>query len=56
MKLRVLVVDDEQPARRRLIDLIARRPDLELAGTSADGREARADIFCCYRIHSTFLR
>ena len=40
MKLRVLVVDDEQPARRRLIDLIARRPDLELAGTSADGREA----------------
>jgi len=40
VKLRVLVVDDEQPARRRLIDLIARRPDLELAGTSADGREA----------------
>ena len=40
MKLRVLVVDDEQPARRRLIDLIARRPDLELAGASADGREA----------------
>ena len=40
MKLRVLVVDDEQPARRRLIDLIARRSDLELAGTSADGREA----------------
>ena len=40
MKLRVLVVDDEQPARRRLIDLIARRTDLELAGTSADGREA----------------
>ena len=40
MKLRVLVVDDEHPARRRLIDLIARRPDLELAGTSGDGREA----------------
>ncbi|HET9619858.1 MAG TPA: LytTR family DNA-binding domain-containing protein [Kofleriaceae bacterium] len=40
MKLRVLVADDEQPARRRLTDLIARRPDLELAGTSADGREA----------------
>jgi len=38
--LRVLVVDDEQPARRRLIDLIARHPDLELAGASADGREA----------------
>lgn len=40
MKLRVLVVDDEQPARRRLTDLIARRPDLELAGACADGREA----------------
>lgn len=40
MKLRVLVVDDEQPARRRLTDLIARRPDLDLAGTSGDGHEA----------------
>jgi two-component system, LytTR family, response regulator len=40
MKLRALVVDDEQPARRRMIDLIADHPAVELAGASADGREA----------------
>lgn len=39
MTIRALVVDDEAPARHRLIDLIARRPELEL-GVARDGREA----------------
>lgn len=38
--LRVLVVDDEPPARRRLLALIARRSGTEVAGEAADGPAA----------------
>ena len=38
--LRVLVVDDEKPARRRLLELLDGERHVELAGTCADGREA----------------
>ena len=38
--IRTMVVDDEKPARMRLIELLQREPDVELAGTAADGREA----------------
>ncbi len=39
-RIRVLVVDDEQPARTRLTDLIAREPDVETVGVASDGLEA----------------
>jgi len=39
-KLRVAVVDDEPPARRRLERLLARETDVELIGSWRGGREA----------------
>ena len=39
-RIRTIVVDDEKPARMRLIELLQREPDVELAGTASDGREA----------------
>lgn len=41
---RVLIVDDEPPARRRLRRLLANRDDVELVGESTHGREAVAAI------------
>jgi len=38
--MRVLVVDDEAPARERLADLVAGLDGFELVGEAADGREA----------------
>jgi two-component system LytT family response regulator len=38
-KIRVLVVDDEPPARRRLVDLLERQPDCELAAVGRNGQE-----------------
>lgn len=38
--LRLLVVDDEEPARRRLVRLIAEIPGVEVAGEARDGDEA----------------
>jgi DNA-binding LytR/AlgR family response regulator len=38
--MKVLVVDDEPVARRRLIDLIAEVPGVEVTGEAADGVEA----------------
>ena len=38
--LRVIVVDDEKPARRRLAELLEREPGVEIADVCADGREA----------------
>lgn len=38
--MRVLVVDDEAPARERLTDLVAGLDGFEIAGEAADGREA----------------
>ncbi len=40
MKVRTLIVDDEQLARERLRQLLTNRPDIELVGACADGREA----------------
>lgn len=54
--LRVLVVDDELPARRRLRELLADvgvRMPIEVAGEAANGRDALdrvaelAPIWCC---------
>jgi len=38
--MRVLVVDDEAPARERLAELVTGVSDCEVVGTAADGREA----------------
>jgi two-component system, LytTR family, response regulator len=38
--MRVLIVDDEPLARRRLVQLLAGRPDVEIAGEAEGGREA----------------
>ncbi len=40
MPVRVLVVDDEPLARRRILDLLKSRPDFESAGTAGNGRDA----------------
>lgn len=42
--IRVLVVDDEKLARQRIIDLLAKENDVEVAGTAANGNEAVAEI------------
>ena len=42
--LRVLVVDDEAPARRRLAALLVEVPGVELSGEAADGPAAVAQI------------
>ncbi len=34
-------MDDEKPARMRLLELLNREPDIDVVGTAADGREAR---------------
>lgn len=39
-KVRTLIVDDEKPARRRLRELLEKRPELEIAGECANGEEA----------------
>ena len=38
--MRVLIVDDEPLARRRLVQLLAERPDVEIVGEAESGREA----------------
>ena len=43
-KIRTFIVDDEPPARRRLVELLEREPDIEVAGAFGDGSEARAAI------------
>jgi len=39
-KLRVFVLDDEAPARRKIIRFLGRDPEVELAGEAANGAEA----------------
>jgi DNA-binding NarL/FixJ family response regulator len=39
--LRVVLVDDHAVVRRGLADLLSSAPDLQVAGTAADGHEAR---------------
>jgi two-component system LytT family response regulator len=43
-RLRVLVVDDEPVARAGIVSLIARDPELEVAGECGDGRSAARAI------------
>ena len=38
--MKVLIVDDEAPARRKLRMLLDREPEIELVGEAADGEEA----------------
>lgn len=40
MSLRVLIVDDEAPARRLLMERLKEHPDLEVVGQAESGREA----------------
>lgn len=44
MKLRALLVDDEEPARDRLGRLLSEFEDVEVAGTAGDGEEALRKI------------
>src|SRR5579871_4007642 len=39
-KIRTLVVDDEKPALTRIVDLLEKQSDVEIAGTCRHGREA----------------
>ncbi len=39
-RIRAVVVDDEKPARVRLMELLQREPDIDVVGTASDGREA----------------
>ncbi|HVR41724.1 MAG TPA: response regulator, partial [Thermoanaerobaculia bacterium] len=38
--IRTLIVDDERLARARLVRLLRRRDDVEIAGAATDGDEA----------------
>lgn len=40
MTIRTLIVDDEQPARERLRQLLAAHPDVEIVGEAEDGVQA----------------
>ena len=42
--MKILVVDDEAPARRRLLRMLAAVSDVEVVGEAGDGIEARAQI------------
>ena len=44
MNLRVLIVDDEAPARARLRQMLRDEPDVEIVGECANGRQAVASI------------
>jgi two-component system LytT family response regulator len=39
-KIRTIIVDDEKPARVRLLELLNRETDIDVIGTAAEGREA----------------
>jgi two-component system, chemotaxis family, protein-glutamate methylesterase/glutaminase len=43
-KIRVLVVEDSTSVRKRLVDILAAEPDIEVAGVAEDGK--RAIEFC----------
>ncbi|HEX8536392.1 MAG TPA: response regulator, partial [Cystobacter sp.] len=42
--MRILVVDDEEPARRRLIRLLGGIPGTEVVGEAGDGEEALRQV------------
>ncbi|MBA3849716.1 MAG: hypothetical protein C0502_06940 [Opitutus sp.] len=43
-KLRILIIDDERPARRAIRSLLDKEPDVEVVGEAADGEEALGKI------------
>jgi chemotaxis response regulator CheB len=43
-KIRVLIIDDERPARRKIRRFLESEPDIEVVGEACDGREAIAII------------
>jgi two-component system LytT family response regulator len=52
--IRTLIVDDELPARRRLLALVRNRPEIDLVGSGNDGREA-VELIHTHRPHLLFL-
>ncbi len=52
--IRTLIVDDEKPARTRLLHLLQRQPDVEVVGMATDGREA-LEFVQAQRPHLMFL-
>ena len=53
-KIRTIVVDDEKPARVRLLELLNREADIDVVGTAPDGREA-VDLILELRPDLVFL-
>jgi two-component system LytT family response regulator len=53
-RIRTLVVDDEKPARTRLLELLQREPDIEVVGEARDGREA-IELVLAHAPHLMFL-
>src|SRR3984893_15769519 len=47
-KIRVLVVEDSLTVRRRLTEILASDPDIEVVGEAADGKRA-IELCLCYR-------
>jgi two-component system LytT family response regulator len=43
-KIRVLIVDDERPACTRVLELLEKQPDFEIAGVARSGQEAVQQI------------
>jgi len=39
-KIRVLIIDDERPSRRKIRRFLESEPDIEVVGEAGDGREA----------------
>jgi two-component system LytT family response regulator len=52
--VRTLIVDDELPARRRLLALVRNRPEIDVVGSGSDGREA-VGLIHEHRPHLLFL-
>lgn len=44
MALRILIVDDEAPARKKILRFLNGNPDIEVVGEAADGTEAVAAV------------
>ena len=53
-RIRTLVVDDEKPARSRLLELLGRDSEIEIVGVGRDGREA-VELVRAQRPHLLFL-
>lgn len=54
MTIRVVVIDDEELPRQRIVDLVNAQPDLELVGQTSDGRSA-LDLIVSTRPDVAFL-